>query len=152
MCTLDNIDRLTAALAVPRAVAGVAFVRAPDEAPRNFPLLVLYAEPVGIIVQTRCLQVTADQTQARVVIGDYPPVVPKPESGVIVQRGGLDALIAWDDAELARRDIPGDRQWCGSLTASAGADRLTKKLRKSAVLDLQLNDLTKYIQRRWGLA
>lgn len=148
MCTLENIDQLTATLEVPRNVAGVAFVRAPEVVGRNFPLLVLFAEYIAPVTRTWSLQVTADQPVTRVKIGDYPPVVPNAESGVVPVRGGVDAYLNFDNDGLAKRQVVGDRHWCGSLTMAAGGERLMEKLRNHFVLDSQLNDLTRFILNR----
>lgn len=151
MRSLENIDQLAATLEVPRTLAGIAFVRAPEVSRENFPLLVLYAERVGILTMTWSLTVTADQRVSRVIIGAYPPVIPKDESGVIAKPGGLDAFVPFDDGELSERKIPGERNWCGALSNSAGVTELQQRLRESAVLDARLNDLARLvIERRRG--
>lgn len=153
MRRLENIDQLATTLEVPRTRAGVAFVRAPDVICKNFPLLVLFADRVGILIKTWSFRVTADQRVSRVPIGAYPPVVPDDKSCVIARSDDIDAYEVFDDDQLSERKIAGERNWCGSLTHPDGAAELVRSLRASAVLDARLNDLSRIIiERRRGAA
>jgi hypothetical protein len=150
---LKNIDQLTTTLEVPRTLAGLAFVRAPEAGGQNYPLLVLAADRAGILTRTWSFRVTADQRVARVAIGAFPPVVPDEASCVIARSGEMDAYMVFDDGQLADRKIAAERNWCGSLTHTDGAKDLVQSLRTSPVLDARLNDLARMvINRRGGAA
>jgi hypothetical protein len=151
---LQNIDQLPTTLQVPWTCDGVAFVRVPEVGGENYPLLVLAADRIGILTRTWSFRVTADQVVARVEIGAYPPVVPDEKSCVIIARAGeIEAYEVYDDDQLSQRKIPDEKNWCGSLTNTAGATELVQTLRTSSALNARLNDLGRsIIERRLGAA